>query len=435
MSIHKVFKSRKWVTLIINLLLVVGCTVSSNDSGLHSLEQSSFIEPTIEPIAIKTEMPTRVTENSIDNNNVDSVLATEMSLPTATPEPTETISQASSDAAEILTLVQSSPDGFVNAEETPLVIEPFQSSASSQTQASTIGHIYLGDMMGAFKTLLVEAEIDLIHPTWSTNCNQIAVVGQYSFSDGTFDRSLFIIDLENNGSISEARSDLQGIGSLSWAPHGTQIVYDAYDGNQTQIYTYSFETGEIVQLTSEGNNFEPSWSPDGSSIAFATDRHEKWSSSIYVMNADGTEQKQLLPIFWGAEISSFDDPMMINPEQPVWSPDGQWIAFRVTENINDMEAHKIYIMGRDGTNPHVVVVGDRHNDDVTSEDFYYIFEGNPNWSPDSQQILYLRSNPFATGNNSEAVCIVDVFTGVNTCHTTAPNESILSVDWCSKPGG
>jgi Tol biopolymer transport system component len=41
------------------------------------------------------------------------------------------------------------------------------------------------------------------------------------------------------------------------------------------------------------NNAAPAWSPDGSQIAFLTDRTGQWE--IWVMNADGTDQHPLLP--------------------------------------------------------------------------------------------------------------------------------------------
>jgi Tol biopolymer transport system component len=41
------------------------------------------------------------------------------------------------------------------------------------------------------------------------------------------------------------------------------------------------------------NNTAPTWSPDGSQIAFLTDRTGNWE--IWVMNADGSNQRPLFP--------------------------------------------------------------------------------------------------------------------------------------------
>jgi TolB protein len=54
------------------------------------------------------------------------------------------------------------------------------------------------------------------------------------------------------------------------------------------------EGGQPIQLTADaGDNESPTWSPDGSLIAFSTNR-EGGMSRIYVMTSYGTEQRRLL---------------------------------------------------------------------------------------------------------------------------------------------
>jgi len=67
------------------------------------------------------------------------------------------------------------------------------------------------------------------------------------------------------------------------------------------------------QLTdSLGEDWQPAWSPDSQSMAFASNRNGNWD--IFVMRADGTQPEQLT-----------DDPG--TDLLPVWSPDGQGLAF------------------------------------------------------------------------------------------------------------
>ena len=70
---------------------------------------------------------------------------------------------------------------------------------------------------------------------------------------------------------------------------------------------------EIRQLTDNpAGDWYPTWSPDGESLAFASNRNGNWD--IFVMRSDGTEVDQLTDD-QGADL------------EPVWSPDGARLAF------------------------------------------------------------------------------------------------------------
>ena len=81
----------------------------------------------------------------------------------------------------------------------------------------------------------------------------------------------------------------------------------------------------------------PAWSPDGTKIAFASDRDG--NVEIYVMNADGTNPRNLTN-------HPADDGELLW-SRPAWSPDGMKIAFT---SMRDGNA-EIYVMAADGTNP------------------------------------------------------------------------------------
>src|SRR2546430_113950 len=75
----------------------------------------------------------------------------------------------------------------------------------------------------------------------------------------------------------------------------------------------------------------PSWSPDGTKIAFATNRDG--NDEIYVMNADGTNAVNVTK-------SAFAD------DGPAWSPDGTKIAFYSDRDGSDVA---IYVMNANGS--------------------------------------------------------------------------------------
>jgi Tol biopolymer transport system component len=80
------------------------------------------------------------------------------------------------------------------------------------------------------------------------------------------------------------------------------------------IWTMDPDGGGLTQLTgSEGQEDDPAWSPDGTKIAFSSDR-DGGKFFIYVMNADGSGVERL-----GTGTTTEHDP--------TWSPDGRFIAF------------------------------------------------------------------------------------------------------------
>jgi len=72
------------------------------------------------------------------------------------------------------------------------------------------------------------------------------------------------------------------------SPDGSNVVF-TYNAD---IYKVPTEGGQAVAMTLfEGRDFMPVWSPDGQKIAFASDRHGNFD--VYVMNLDGSDLKRL----------------------------------------------------------------------------------------------------------------------------------------------
>jgi Tol biopolymer transport system component len=130
------------------------------------------------------------------------------------------------------------------------------------------------------------------------------------------------------------------------------------DGGYAEIYIMNANgTGQTRLTTNDARDLFPAWSPDGSKIAFASDRDGNYE--IYVMNADGTGQTRITTN--GA-----------SDEDPAWSPDGSKIAFS-----SDRDGYaEIYIMNTDGTGQTRL---------TTNVD---VWEGVPAWSPDGTKITF-----------------------------------------------
>ncbi len=127
------------------------------------------------------------------------------------------------------------------------------------------------------------------------------------------------------------------------------------------IYVINPDGSNEINLTNHpARDSLPAWSPDGTRIAFVSDRDSK--HEIYVVNADGSNLKKLTSLNIESSWSS---------NAPVWSPDGTKIAFAYALNAEGM----IYIMNADGSN--LTVVG------------HYRWNTDLSWSPDSSRIAFI----------------------------------------------
>jgi Tol biopolymer transport system component len=159
----------------------------------------------------------------------------------------------------------------------------------------------------------------LSSPTWSSDGKRIAFIKM-----GPNQQSWAFIVINADGTKCGEKFECtikygqgeQYRGGLSWGKENLLTI--SYNTTQSpDVYTI-YANGEGARnLTNlpTANNIAPVFSPDGKSIAFASNRDGgKWR--IYVMNADGSNVRALTP-----------GPMDLTP---TWSPDGNWIAFAST---------------------------------------------------------------------------------------------------------
>ena len=110
-------------------------------------------------------------------------------------------------------------------------------------------------------------------------------------------------------------------------------------------------TGEQRLTHSDAIDTQPAWSPDGSTIAFTSDRLGIGAQHVHLMRPDGSNVRKLT-----------DHPVVFHGElRPAWSRDGTKIAF-VSEREPPLGNSEIYAVGLDGSNVERVTWNVFHDD-------------------------------------------------------------------------
>lgn len=117
----------------------------------------------------------------------------------------------------------------------------------------------------------------------------------------------------------------------SWSPDGTQLAFHSNRDGRSQIYVTTL-AGDARQLTTHpSENTGPIWSPDGRSVAFISNRDG--NTNLYVVDLDAPGRERRLTHHPASD------------RAPAWSPDGRWIVF-VSYRDRDGE---LYLIRPDGT--------------------------------------------------------------------------------------
>ena len=155
---------------------------------------------------------------------------------------------------------------------------------------------------------------------WSPDSRQLAFV---VFAKG---KNRLLITRADNGKIIR-QIEVPGVPALSnpaWSPDGHSIVVTGLVDGQSDLYLYHLKTGQVQQLTNDRYaDLQPSFSPDGKWIAFATDRLSMDTNNLQHQYAHNIALYQVetgavthLPFFKGA-----------NNLNPVFAADNHVIYF------------------------------------------------------------------------------------------------------------
>ncbi|MBC7877833.1 MAG: PD40 domain-containing protein [Anaerolineales bacterium] len=220
------------------------------------------------------------------------------------------------------------------AEDFDPVWSPDGTQIAFRTHRDGDEEVYLMNADGSDQRNLSNAPRTDYSPAWSPDGQWIAFL-----SDRTGNHGIWVIKPDGSGL--RQVTEIPGISEYpTWSPDSSRIAFHCTFGRilstgsgDFEICVVNFDGTELIQLTdTPGSNKLPAWSPDGTRLAFESDR-DGWptlpdyeplgydagdfgDSEIYIMNIDGSEQVNLTN----------------NPREgdtfPAWSRDGHLVFSR-----------------------------------------------------------------------------------------------------------
>lgn len=195
------------------------------------------------------------------------------------------------------------------------------------TMESSAFDLYIMDLNDFSLTRVTENEYEDRCPDWSPDGEEILFISKSPYSE------LYSIFSRNLGEDIEYSIIDNGYDNRepSWSPEGEKIVFSSNMDGYYNIYITDLQGIEVEQITENTfNQRGPVWSPDEEKIAYWVEK-EGHKPDIYVMKADGSSQTKLT-----------NDPG--TDIFPSWSNDGDSLYF----SSNRSKSMDIYVMDANG---------------------------------------------------------------------------------------
>ncbi|MBM3240104.1 hypothetical protein FJZ31_27785 [Candidatus Poribacteria bacterium] len=214
-----------------------------------------------------------------------------------------------------------------------------------------------------------------VNPVWSPDSRWL---GFQSFNNGNWD--IWVISVDGSkrlpilGDIDSEAENFTMETMPAWSPNGGQLAFSSNEDGNGEIWLMTnvaevLQGGKpnLTQLTqNEWEDSSPMWSPDGTKIAFQSNRYGNWD--IFGINIDGSQEEQLTS-------------SIANEIKPKWSPDGKRILFisdRATEFQGEILALEIH-------NGEIISLSPWSAEVSASA-------SHADWSPDMKSLVYQAGN-------------------------------------------
>jgi Tol biopolymer transport system component len=233
----------------------------------------------------------------------------------------------------------------------------FASTRDHQGDGADSQEIYVMQADGSGQTRLTENETAEAGPAWSPDGDSLLYARRPVAEPTTDQEAAFELALMRpDGSGARTLVEIGGLGWGALSPDGSSLAFTrcAIEERQLdcEIWLAKADGTHARKLVdSRGRDVAPAWSPGGEKVAFTSDRDRNGdcffpecsghNGEIYVMDADGSHQTRVT-----------DDPG--DDSWPTWSPDGTRIAFAGLRDVQGGvdapdENYEIYVVDADGS--------------------------------------------------------------------------------------
>ncbi|WP_192508244.1 TolB family protein [Pseudoalteromonas aurantia] len=192
-------------------------------------------------------------------------------------------------------------------------------------------------------------------PAFSSDGKTIVFGREYTDKNGDMQEGIWLMN--SDGTEQHQIKGLEG-GAPEYMPDGRLLFHSKGRFSKTaaaQISIANIDGSNVIQLTNDDtDNFNPKISPDGTQIAYLSNRDG--NQEVYVMNVDGSNQTRLTR-------------NRIRDGDPAWSPDGSKVFF-TSQNVFGI--YDIYKVDKDGSSTERVLINASQTATVYHVDKHYL---------------------------------------------------------------